>query len=263
MNISGSSGPVLGVTRWPAPSNSTASFPPVQAVNHAGRTDNFEAFYDRSFGETGRSIAAAILDRAEADLETLSRTFGRPAPAGDPFVVVLARLDDDRRSYRESRVIFCNLETTPRPESRQCSFYVAFQLAALCADRVGWDAIIGEALARALATAVYPRRIAGFATSSVWLDGGREDVFSGPLVPGLSTTGGAVLFINFLHYQLGFSWTEIVATPGPDLRSVALRLTGTGDQPEVFRSLMDSHFPVGLPARVLGDNPFPLEPPAS
>jgi hypothetical protein len=266
VNASGS-GTALGVTRRPAPANSAASFPPIPAVNRAGRTEHFEVFYERSFGETGRSVAATILDRAESDLGTLSGVFGLPAPGGpadpegDRFVIVLGRLDEDRRTYREDRVIFCDLQTTPRPEPRQSSFYVGFQLAAVDAERAGWDAQIGEALARAIATAIYPRRIVGFATAQVWLDGDREDVWSGPLGPGLSATGGAVLFINFLHYQLGFSWNEIAATPGPDLGAVARRLTGTGPRSEDFRCLMDSYFPVGLPSRLIGDNPFPLDPP--
>jgi hypothetical protein len=271
LNTSESSGTALGVTRRTAPANSTASFPPIPAVNRAGHTDHFEVFYERSFGESGRSVGATILDRAESDLGTLSGVFGLPPP-GDPvdqdrerdrFVVVLARLDEDRRTYREDRVIFCDLQTTPRPEPRQSSFYVAFQLATIHAERAGWDAPIADALGRAIATAIYPRRIVGFATAPVWLDGDREDVCGRPLGPGLSATGGAVLFVNFLHYQLGLSWKEIAAIPGPDLGTVARRLTGTGTKSGEFRSLMDSYFPVGLPSRLIGDNPFPLDPPES
>jgi hypothetical protein len=267
LNTSGSSGTALRVTRRPAPANSTASFPSIPAVNRAGRTEHFEVFYERSFGETGRSVGATILDRAESDLWTLSGVFGLPLPGhpagpeADRFVVVLARLDEDRRTYREDRVIFCDLQTTPRPEPRQSSFYVAFQLAAVLAERAGWEAPIGEALARTIATAIYPRRIVGFATAPVWLDGDRVDVFDGPLGAGLAATGGAVLFVNFLHYQLGFPWRHIAATPEPDLGAVARRLTGSGTRAEEFRSLMDSCFPSGLPSRLIGDNPFPIDPP--
>ncbi len=186
----------------------------------------------------------------------------RFAVGPDRWTVVLARLDEDHRTYREKTVIFCDLQTTPRPEPRQCSFYVAFQLAAACAELVGWDSRIAEALARPIATAIYPRRIVGFASAPVWLDGDREEVCNGPLGPGPAAIGGAVLFINFLHYQLGFSWGEIAGTPEPDLGAVSRRLTGTGDQTEVFRSLIDSCFPVGFPSQLIGDNPYPIDPPA-
>jgi hypothetical protein len=84
----------------------------------------------------------------------------------------------------------------------------------------------------------------------------------------LSATGGAVLFVNYLHYQLGFSWHEIAATPESDLGALGRRLIGDGHAPEdrtspsMFRSLMDSNFPVGLPSHLVGDNPYPLDLPS-
>lgn len=276
----------LGVTRRTAPPNSSISFTGIGAVNRAGHTEHFELFYERTFGETGRSAGSGVLDRAEPDLEKVSGLFGlsTPAdhskgtpgesgpPAADRFVVVLARLEDDRRTFRETRqtetVFYCDLQATPQAESRQSSFYLAYQLAAVCAERVGWDARIGDALARTIATSLYPRRIIGFATAPVWLDGDREEVCSGPLGHGLSATGGAVLFVNYLHYQLGFSWHEIAASPEPNLGALSRRLIGDGDalgdgsSPSSFRSLMDSSFPVGLPSHLVGDNPYPLDPPA-
>jgi hypothetical protein len=254
----------FGVTHVPAPPNSTASFPPVKAVNRAGSTEKFEAFYERSFGETGRAAAATVLNRAEPDLETLSGVFGRNFAAydGDRFVVVLARLGDGARTYREQTphgmTFFCDLQTTPRPEPRQSCFFVALQIGDLLAGRAGWGTRIAAALARVLATAIYPLRIIGFATASVWLDGERENLTANQLRECTSDTGGAVLFLNYLHYQLGFSWTEIASRPEATLGTLSRRLTGTDQEPARFEALLRENLPPGRPTRMLGDNPFPM-----
>jgi NAD(P)-dependent dehydrogenase (short-subunit alcohol dehydrogenase family) len=126
------------------------------------------------------------------------------------------------------------------------------------AASVGWDPEIGVALARVLAAALYPRRIAGFATAWLWLEGDRADFSSDSLPHDSAATGGAVLFLNYLHHQLGFSWHEIVASPAPTLGALATRLTGSNDDFSRFRSMLEEYHPSGQPSALLTDNPFPL-----
>lgn len=254
---------VLGVTHLVAQPNATSSFSGVKTTNTAGGTEHFEVFYDRTLGESGRAAGAVVLNRAERDLSTI-RGWLNARPDSERFVVVLGRMCEDARTYREPgssdtrTALFCDVQTTPRLEALQSCFFVAFQLADLCAAAAGWDAEIGGPLARVLATALYPRRIAGFNTAWLWMEGDREDPVSDPVPQGAVATGGAVLFLNYLHYQLGYSWQQIATNPAPTLGEAAQRLTGSDECLTEFRSLLAKHYPVGQPLPFFPDNPFPL-----
>ena len=253
----------LGVTHLIAPPNTTSSFSGVSTTNRVGDTEHFEVFYDRNLGESGRAAGAVVLNRGERDLSTIRSWFNTHAE-GERFVVVLGRMPEDARTYREPgasekrSTLFCDVQTTPRLEALQSCFFVAFQLADLCAAVAGWDQEIGGALARVLATALYPRRIAGFSTAWLWMEGRRGEPASDPLADDREAAGGAVLFLNYLHYQLGYSWQLIAATPAPTLGATARRLTGSDECVTEFRSLLARHYPAGHPLPNFGDNPFPL-----
>jgi NAD(P)-dependent dehydrogenase (short-subunit alcohol dehydrogenase family) len=252
----------IGVTHLAAPPNAVSSFSGIGTANRVGRTRHFEVFYDRVFGETGRFAGAIVLNRAERDLTALRDWFGLSSDS-EQFTVVLSRLAEEARAFREdesgsSTTLFCDVQTTPRLEAFQSSFFVVFQLADMFAARVGWDPEIGAALARVLAAALYPRRIAGFATAWLWLEGDRTDFSLDSLGHDSAATGGAVLFLNYLHHQLGFSWHEIVASPASTLGTLATRLTGSNDDFSRFRSMLEEYHPSGQPSALLTDNPFPL-----
>jgi len=255
----------MSVTHLPAPANSDVSLAGIRALNRVGGTEHFEVFYDRSLGETGRSAGAVVLNRAERDLATIREWFGDSVPLPDHFTVVLARLPDDSRASRalddhgQPTILLCDVQTTPQLEALQSSFFLTVLLAELLAVAAGWETAMAGALARVLATALYPRRILGFATGWVWLESKRDD-FSAiqlPLTPG--ATGYAVLFLNYLHHQLGFPWYEIATTVSPTLGAVAERLTGSSGEVASFRSLLAEHLPVGAPSALRTDNPFPLD----
>ena len=66
---------------------------------------------------------------------------------------------------------------------------------------------------------------------------------------------GAVLFLNWLRYQLKFSWQEIVAAGASTLSQVYTNLTGHTDGFAQFSALMQAHFPAGSPSGALqGEN---------
>jgi NAD(P)-dependent dehydrogenase (short-subunit alcohol dehydrogenase family) len=252
----------MAVAHLVAPPNTSAIFEGIAAANRAGETEHFEVFYDRSMGETGRHAGAIVLNRAERDLATVQDWFGTPE-FQKRFVVFLSRRAEGSRTCREPasgpvETLFCDVQTTPHLEAFQSCFFVAFHLADVLAGTVGWGDPSGEALARVLAAALYPRRIAGFATARHWLESDREDFWSGPLPPVAEATGAAVLFFNYLHYQLGFSWHSIAMSPAATLADVARLLTGSDDEHSTFQSLLDQFFPPGRPTGLFIDNPFPL-----
>jgi hypothetical protein len=86
-------------------------------------------------------------------------------------------------------------------------------------------------------------------------------------------TGCAILFLYYLHTQLGYSIHDIIAagpataTPGTAdegtiLRAVYKFLTGDGSDPfPFFKQLLDANFPATQPSVIPGpnpDNPYPL-----
>ena len=101
-----------------------------RATNRAGCTEHFEVFYDRELGENGRAAGAIVLNRAERDLQTIREWFNL-GPDGERFAVVLARMPEDARTFREPAssgdrtTLFCDIQTTPRLEALQSSFFVA------------------------------------------------------------------------------------------------------------------------------------------
>jgi len=84
--------------------------------------------------------------------------------------------------------------------------------------------------------------------------------------------GCAVLFLNYLRYQLGFSFTQIVAAAGdfqllaiPGVTKIALAdvlstLTGRPRESafQEFTDLLQAHIPFGTAFTAAGDNLFPL-----
>jgi hypothetical protein len=91
-------------------------------------------------------------------------------------------------------------------------------------------------------------------------------------------TGCSMLFLYYLHAQLGYSIEDIIAkAPGfksdgmtvnatGTLRGVYQNLTGdTADPFSKFKELLGHYFPATSPATITGpdpNNPFPLAPPA-
>lgn len=131
---------------------------------------------------------------------------------------------------------------------------------------LGWDcgASNGEGLSRALAaTDLYPGSLNGFNSAATWLDTpGRPDYVNtnDPTDRNYVSTGCAVLFLNYLRYQLGYSWQAIVGAGGSTLRATYQSLTGSTDALTPFKALLQRRFPEGTPSGLTNDNPFPIAP---
>jgi hypothetical protein len=146
-----------------------------------------------------------------------------------------------------------------------------------------WDCgnSLGEGLSRVLAEALYP----GNATQGskgtparVWLDitqsNGKERQnwvqTNDETDQDYDSIGCAALFLNWLRYQLGYRWDDIVqaARQVTDLTAEHLyhQLTGGGpwSSPgsgiawKTFRNFVDSKFPPGTATNLSSNNPFPF-----
>jgi hypothetical protein len=136
----------------------------------------------------------------------------------------------------------------------------------MAAQNKGWDcgANNGEGLSRVLATDRYPAQLDGFASAASWLNGGRPDwvnATEGTDVDYVST-GCATLFINYLRSQLGFTIAELVQAGGSALALNHENLTGSPDGLSPFRWILQRRFPLGTPANLANDNPFPIPDPS-
>src|SRR5215467_4038836 len=132
----------------------------------------------------------------------------------------------------------------------------------MAAQAKGWNcgASAGEGLSRVLATELHPASLARFASASHWLNSARPDWVT--QTEGTDrdyvSIGCATLFINYLRYQLHFSFPQIVQAAGSTLQQTYERLTGSTDAFGPFASLLEAAFPPDVTHNLPNDNPFPL-----
>ena len=136
----------------------------------------------------------------------------------------------------------------------------------------GWDcgASTGEGLSRVLATNRYPHELGGFASAPTWLQSGRGDfvTLTDPSDQHFVSIGCSTLFINYLRFQLDYSFEDIAQAgcgsfttfpPGsPNLQNTYKTLTGRGDGFAPFKALLDRRFAAGTSGPLTTDNPFPI-----
>ena len=70
--------------------------------------------------------------------------------------------------------------------------------------------------------------------------------------------GCSVLFLNWLKFQLNFTWTQIIAAGSPTLAGTYKNLTNETDGYSKFTALINAKYPPGVPSNLTTDNPFPL-----
>ncbi len=103
----------------------------------------------------------------------------------------------------------------------------------------------------------------GFALANSWMTSPRADYVNNidPLDHGIDAkTGCAILFIYYLHTQMGFSINSIVAGAASELSGVFKNLTGVASDPfPAFKKLLDDTYPgtTAIPG-ANPDNPFPI-----
>jgi hypothetical protein len=162
--------------------------------------------------------------------------------------------------------LYCDGDTSATPDVNHTLMLVVAEEVEVfeAASGLGWDcsASPGEGLSRVLATERYPAELDGFASAAVWLDTiDRPDYVSNSDATDTNyvSIGCSTLFLNYLRYQLDFTWQEIIAAGGATLETTyaGLRLAPPGAITP-FKSLLQQYFPIGQPSGLTNDNPFPL-----
>jgi hypothetical protein len=70
--------------------------------------------------------------------------------------------------------------------------------------------------------------------------------------------GCSVLFLNWLRFQLNFSWNDIIAAGGATLDELYTRLTNRHDGKDRFMAQVEANWPSGTSSGVTTDQPWPL-----
>ena len=231
-------------------------------ANLQGQTQHFAVYVDPALGADGRQDAQVVLAKCETDYAAVSGYFGG-IPAG-PFAVIL--FSNPNGAYHMTCAatdLFCDATANPSNGDHSEFLNVAeFVEVFEAAQGKGWDCGKGngEGLSRVLATDPYPQQLDGFATAASWLDSARHDFvdhnFNGDT--NSLANGCSVLFLNWLRFQLKFSWQQIVGAASPTLGKTYQTLTGKKDGFKQFSALLQQHFPKGRPSGLTSDNPFPL-----
>lgn len=234
-------------------------------LTHAGTTAHFDVSYLTSLGKKGADLAAAILQNCERDYGTLEQVFGGITPEGLPFVV---QITSDSTGASHSSCLGTDISVGGK-SGGQIDFIRSLLVAE--ADEVfmanfghGWNcgASNGEGLSRVLANDIYKGvEPADFISSDVWLSLDPRPNFVSTTEPtdtDYNSIGCSVLFLNWLRFQLNYSWTDIVKAGAHTLAGTYKNLTGKSSGWTDFEATINAHFPAGRSYQLGTDNPFPL-----
>ena len=239
--------------------------PPAQLkgpANLRGKTEHFAVYVDPALGQGGQQVADTVLARCETDYAKIAGYFG--GISAGPFSVIL--FSNPGGAYHlgcGATDLYCDVHTDPIDGEFSEFLNVAEFVEVFEADQgKGWNCGQGngEGLSRVLAADLYSAKLDGFATAHFWLDSRRPNYVDRnyPTDTNAVANGCGVLFLNWLRFQLGYSWEQIVGAAGANLGQTYAVLTGKRDGFRLFRALINAHFPPGHPSGVATDNPFPL-----
>jgi hypothetical protein len=234
------------------------------AATLAGKTTHFQVYYQTGFAN-GPAIAQGVLATCERDYNAQIAFFSGFALPTFPVSILIGPGIGGAYHYGCSAVdIYCDGDSSAHPDIDLTRMLAVAEEVEVfeAAQNKGWDcgASNGEGLSRVLATELYPAELDGFSTAAAWLDSPRADWITktDPTDQNAVSTGCAVLFLNYLRYQLNYSWQEIIQAAGATLEETYRVLTGKSGGFAPFKALLDSHFPPGQPSGLSTDNPFPL-----
>jgi hypothetical protein len=251
-----------------------------------GATANFVVSYDSSFtggpGQPdGPALAQGVLDCCEYDLVRLSMLFGNilPPAAALPIQINLVPGGGGANNNWLNVInCFCDVNVVPLAlpatvVAEEAEIFMSLQAK-------GWipNWSNGEALSRVCAQILYPSRSWLFQTGNSWLG------FPPSTTPARLnwvdnveqtdqdsvSTGCGTLFLNYLAYQLNFSWPDIIGAGAPTTNTLAetAGILGVTNAWSNFFELITTYLPpgVGLPKEPTSfgqppeptDNPYPL-----
>jgi len=254
-----------------------------------GATPHFVVSYDSSFTgaagvPNGPLLAQSVLDTCEYDLTRLSQLFGNilPLPASFPIQINLVP-GGGGANNNLLNLINCNCNLGTQPQALPALVVAEEGEIFMALQAKGWIAnwSHGEALSRVLAQILYPDRSWLWSTGNAWLNGlaGSPNAARSNFVDNVYhsdtdnvATGCGSLFLNYLAYQLGYRWPDIIGAGAPNTNTLAETATALGvtNGWVNFLALITTYLPPGtsLPPEPTSigqppeatDDPYPLGP---
>jgi hypothetical protein len=224
-----------------------------------GTTKHFTLYGDTSLGTINDRVAPSILQKVEVDYNALSSYYGVQVPHFNVLMFAMGGATDgtggaDHMACEATDIEVDIAASNPDITSALIADNEAevFQAARNKGEDCGTSN--GEGLARALHESLHPNTLDNFATAPTWANSGKPDFInkSEQTDQNAVSTGASVLFYNWLHYQLGYSWEQICKADGKTPAQTYSRLTNRKDDAfQVFLKAIDA-----LPNGVTSDNPF-------
>jgi hypothetical protein len=249
-----------------------ARFDPVATpATLVGSTHHFHVYYASVLGASGDKIAQGVLTNCERDYKTVAEFFAQQPPI--MFHVLVAPLsknmDGTGGAYHHACLasdLYCDVQVTPTINPDVTSALVVAEEVEVfqAVQNRGWNcgASNGEGLSRVIAEELYPGLLEalGYSSAGAWLNSRRSN-WVGRTLPtdqNIIANGCSVLFLNYLHSQLGFGWDKICQAAAPTLAGTYRQLTGKSAPFLGFAALLAKAFPSGTPTDLAKDNPFPI-----
>ena len=237
----------------------------------AGSTTHFSFEFDVTLdASAAKTLANALVATCERDYDTIASWFDGLTPGGVPFKVQIGPKSEEHGGSNDqiSNITIDYGATADFSLAREVLVAELIEIF-MPAQNKGWQAgqSHGEGLSQAAGFAIYPEQATGLDGVKVWL--GARDI-SGIIRPNFVDNtddsdnnkfsyGCALLFIYYLHSQLGFSMRAIVQAADKTLEGVYTNLTQDHDGFSFFSALLLARFPLGAASGLQGsENPFPL-----
>jgi hypothetical protein len=259
-----------GVDVWGVGSNETLWFKTPDYVPIAP-TEYFNIQYDRSLGQSGVDLANGLREIVDPQYRTVSALFGGISAKKLPITLNVMAATGGGLSGEDYVSVFVGTDLD------QACYVFVMEIAEVfmrSQPNGGWNPnnSKGEALSRLLAEDAYPKvPHQGYLTASSWLNSENRDQLdyvsaNDDTDKNFVSTGCAILFLNYMMFQLGLDLKKIIADTSPLLSDVYKNLTGRTDAFSSFRVLLERYFPTPKPSftnpvpyyELPTENPFPL-----
>jgi hypothetical protein len=236
-----------------------------------GQTTNFIISYDSSLtgmggNPNGPALSQGVLDYCEYDLVRLSMLFGNIMPPASSLPFLVNLVPGAGGAWNNgTNLITCNINTNSAVDGMPALVVAEEAEIFMNIQAKGWNPgwSNGEALSRVCAQILYPERSWLFSTGSQWLNNnprpGWVDTVEHTDQDFISIGCGSI-FLNYLAYQLNYSWPDIIGAGAPTTNTLSETATILGVQNAYssFASLLAAYYPVGTTVRLYTDDVFPL-----
>lgn len=240
-------------------------------------TQHFHLQFEDTATPNGQQLITALAATCEGDYSTLKDIFGGAEPAKRITVTVDNGVGGQENGQDITHDGDAGAGAGGDFDYLRNSFIAELAELFMYAQKKSWNPgdSKGEALSRVLGQFLYPGGQQPGFTVHQWVDNlpdGRTPTEDGPTGPeGLEdwisktdnndtrakSIGCGVAFLHYLHYQLGFTFKEIVSVEANTLEEVYRTLTGASGGFQPFAALVRQSFPAGSPSNLNGDNKTP------